>query len=92
MHIGLFVWMKVDIPKGITLGHLLWHNSRLAEFCLRSLVLVIYYCTNNLDLPELHFRPRKSSIIKNGEWALCVKMGFYSDIFWESRCNIEINI
>ena len=21
--------------------------------------------------------------------ALCVEMGFYADIFWESRCNIE---
>ena len=24
--------------------------------------------------------------------ALCVEMGFYADIFWESRCNIEINV
>ena len=24
--------------------------------------------------------------------ALCVEMGFYADISWESRCNIEINI
>jgi hypothetical protein len=23
---------------------------------------------------------------------LCVEMGFYGDIFWESRCNIEINV
>ena len=28
------------------------------------------------------FRPR----------ALCIEMGFYVDIFWESRCNIEINV
>ena len=27
-----------------------------------------------------------------GEWALCVQMGVYADIFWESRCNIEIII
>ena len=24
--------------------------------------------------------------------ALCVEMGFYLDISWESRCNIEINV
>ena len=24
--------------------------------------------------------------------ALCVEMGFYVDISWESRCNIEINV
>ena len=23
---------------------------------------------------------------------LCVEMGFYADISWESRCNIEINV
>ena len=23
---------------------------------------------------------------------LCVEMGLYADIFWESRCNIEINV
>ena len=23
---------------------------------------------------------------------LCVDLGFYTDISWESRCNIEINI
>ena len=23
---------------------------------------------------------------------LCVEMGFYVDISWESRCNIEINV
>ena len=23
--------------------------------------------------------------------ALCVEIGFYADIFWESTCNIEIN-
>ena len=23
---------------------------------------------------------------------LCVEMGFYADISWESRCNIEVNI
>ena len=27
-----------------------------------------------------------------GEGALCVDMGFYEDISWESRCNIEINV
>ena len=27
-----------------------------------------------------------------GGGALCVQMGFYEDIFWESRCNIEINV
>ena len=27
-----------------------------------------------------------------GEGALCVEMGFYADISWESRCNIEINV
>ena len=27
-----------------------------------------------------------------GGGALCVEMGFYRDIFWESRCNIEINV
>ena len=26
-----------------------------------------------------------------GRGALCVEMGFYADISWESRCNIEIN-
>ena len=29
--------------------------------------------------------------IMRGEGALCVEMGFYVDIFWESKCNIEIN-
>ena len=29
---------------------------------------------------------------KFGAGALCVEMGFYADIFWESRCNIEINV
>ena len=24
--------------------------------------------------------------------ALCVEMGFYADISWESRCGIEINV
>ena len=24
--------------------------------------------------------------------SLCVEMGFYADISWESRCNIEINV
>ena len=24
--------------------------------------------------------------------ALCVEMGFYEDISWESRCNIKINV
>ena len=27
-----------------------------------------------------------------GGGALCVEMGFYADISWESRCNIEINV
>ena len=27
-----------------------------------------------------------------GRGALCVEMGFYADISWESRCNIEINV
>ena len=29
-----------------------------------------------------------------GGWggALCVEMGFYEDISWESRCDIEINV
>jgi hypothetical protein len=26
-----------------------------------------------------------------GGGALCFEMGFYADINWESRCNIEIN-
>jgi hypothetical protein len=26
------------------------------------------------------------------EGALCVEMGFYADISFESRCNIEINV
>ena len=29
---------------------------------------------------------------KTGERALCVEMGFYADISWESKCNIEINV
>ena len=29
---------------------------------------------------------------KFGAGALCVEMGFYADISWESRCNIEINV
>ena len=29
---------------------------------------------------------------KFGDDALCVEMGFYADISWESRCNIEINV
>ena len=24
--------------------------------------------------------------------ALCVEIGFYADISWESRCNIEISV
>ena len=27
-----------------------------------------------------------------GGGALCVEMGFYVDISWESRCNIEIKV
>ena len=27
-----------------------------------------------------------------GAGALCVEMGFYADISWKSRCNIEINV
>ena len=27
-----------------------------------------------------------------GPGALCVEMGFYADISWESRWNIEINV
>ena len=23
---------------------------------------------------------------------LCVEMGFYADISWESRCNVEVNV
>ena len=31
-------------------------------------------------------------LLKTGGGALCVEMGFYTDISWESRCNIEINV
>ena len=51
VHIGLFYYIKVDTPISIALGYLMWHNSRLTEFCLWSLVLATYYCTsqpNNL--------------------------------------------
>ena len=51
VHIGLFHYIKVDTPISIALGYLMWHNSRLTEFCLWSLVLATYYCTsqpNNL--------------------------------------------
>ena len=27
-----------------------------------------------------------------GGAALCVEMGFYADVSWESRCNMEINV
>ena len=27
-----------------------------------------------------------------GGGALCVEMEFYADIYWESKCNIEINV
>ena len=29
---------------------------------------------------------------RKGGGALCVEMGFYADISWKSRCNIEINV
>ena len=34
VHIGLFHYIKVDTPISIALGYLMWHNSRLTEFCL----------------------------------------------------------
>ena len=34
--------------------------------------------------------PRAGGIGRGGG-ALCVEMGFYADISWEARCNIEIN-
>ena len=30
--------------------------------------------------------------MEEGGRALCVEMGFYADISWESRWNIEINV
>ena len=30
--------------------------------------------------------------LEPGGGALCVQIGFYADISWESRCNIEIKI
>ena len=32
------------------------------------------------------------TVLQRGEGALCVEMGFYADISWELRCNIEINV
>ena len=40
-----------------------------------------------------HLELRAIGRSKNpGGGALCVEMGFYADISWESRCNIEINV
>ena len=41
-----------------------------------------------LHLPQVSQCHRK--LRKLG--ALCVEVGFYADISWESRCNIEINV
>ena len=35
---------------------------------------------------------RTTNRVKTWTPALCVEMGFYADISWESRCNIEINV
>ena len=33
-----------------------------------------------------------NNVFSKGGGALCVEMGFYADISWESRCGIEINV
>ena len=44
--------------------------------------------------PRPHWRIALQVGLEIQGWggALCVEMGFYRDIFWESRCNIEINV
>ena len=34
---------------------------------------------------------RSAGLPEQGGGALCVEMGFYADISWKSRCNIEMN-
>ena len=42
------------------------------------------------NAPKLHGFPISHELVIKGG-ALCVEMGFYADISWESRCNIKIN-
>ena len=39
-----------------------------------------------------HMWRRVQKSEREGWGALCVEMGFYADMSWESRCNIEINV
>ena len=41
---------------------------------------------------RLATEPVKGLKIWEGGGALCVEMGFYADISWESRCNREIKV
>ena len=36
--------------------------------------------------------PKDGGRSENQEGDMCVEMGFYADISWESECNIEINV
>ena len=48
-----------------------------------------------IDLFEPRLIPRAGGTERakgGGGEALCVEMGFYTDVSWELRCNIEINV
>ena len=52
----------------------------------RCIVDIVYWETAILG--TLYF-PKEN---ESGVGALCVEMGFYANISWESRCNIKINV
>ena len=48
---------------------------------------------NNIQLdPKSWWNQEGRGAIAPPPTALCVEMVFYTDISWESRCNIEINV
>ena len=47
---------------------------------------------NGTDSKQITFLDRRNAWKSWGMGALCFEMGFYGDISWESRWNIEINV
>ena len=74
----------------------IFFSSFLSKVGLDSSILIVHALnTKRSFYPEKsHFKRAASVWLRavGAEGALCVEMGFYADISWESRCNIEINV
>ena len=76
----------------------IFFSSFLSKVGLDSSILIVHALnTKRSFYPEKSHVKRAASVLlravgAEGGGALCVEMGFYSDISWESICNIEINV